>query len=167
MDEDSLSDWSKIVEKHAERVFRIAYRILGNVHDAEDISQQVFMEAKRVQQSGPIQSWSGLFARLATTRAIDGLRRRRKCVEIKEDHHVTSLEPLDHAVASELAAWLRHAVADLPEQQAAVFSLAHFEQLDRHEVAAVLAISVEAVSTTLYKARARLQEQLKSYHGMQ
>ena len=45
-------DWSKIVERHAERVFRIAYRVLGSVHDAEDVSQLVFIDAKRVQEAG-------------------------------------------------------------------------------------------------------------------
>jgi len=81
MAEEHPPDWHKIVERHAERVFRIAYRILGSVHDAEDVSQLVFIEAKRVQEAGPIQSWSGLFARLATTRAIDLARRRRKVLD--------------------------------------------------------------------------------------
>jgi RNA polymerase sigma-70 factor (ECF subfamily) len=166
MAEEHPPDWPKIVERHAERVFRIAYRILGSVHDAEDVSQLVFIDAQKVRESGPIQSWSGLFARLATTRAIDLLRRRRKSVEIDESQHVSNLEPHHHAVSEELAAWLRQAVAQLPEQQAAVFSLSHFEQLDRNEVAAILAISVEAASTALYKARRKLQEQLKSFNGV-
>ncbi len=166
MDEDSTPDWPKIVERHAERVFRIAYRILGSVHDSEDVSQIVFIEVKRLQRAGPIQSWSGLFARLATMRAIDLLRRRRRNIEIEETHFVSSIEPHHHVVAAELAEWLRKAVANLPEQQAAVFSLSHFEQLDRNEVAAILCISVESVSTTLYKARVKLQEQLKSHNGV-
>jgi len=166
MPEEHPPDWPRIVERHAERVFRIAYRILGSVHDAEDVSQSVFIEAKRVQEAGPIQSWSGLFARLATTRAIDLLRQRRKNVEIDETHYVSNLEPHHHVAGAELAAWLRSAAAQLPEQQAAVFALSHFEQLDRNEVAAILTISVEAVSTALYKARGRLQEQLKSFNGV-
>jgi RNA polymerase sigma-70 factor, ECF subfamily len=167
MAEENSPDWPKIVERHAERVFRIAYRILGSVHDAEDVSQSVFIEAKKLQESQPIQSWSGLFARLATTRAIDLLRRRRKNVEIDETQYVSNLEPHHHVVVAELSAWLRHAAARLPEQQAAVFSLTYFEQLDRNEVAAILTISVEAVSTALYKARSRLQAQLKSFNGVQ
>ena len=166
MDEDSTPDWPKIVERHAERVFRIAYRILGSVHDSEDVSQIVFIEVKRLQRAGPIQSWSGLFARLATMRAIDLLRRRRRNSEIEETQFVSSIEPHHHVVAAELAEWLRKAVANLPEQQAAVFSLSHFEQLDRNEVAAIMGISVESVSTTLYKARVKLQKQLKSHNGV-
>lgn len=163
MADEHPRDWPGIVDRHAERVFRIAYRILGSVHDAEDVSQLVFIDARRAQTAGPIQSWSGLFARLATTRAID-LLRRRKSVEIEEYHYVSNLEPHHHAVGAELATWLRNAAAQLPEQQAAVFSLSHFEQLDRNEVAAILSISVESVSTALYKARQRLQAHFKSFH---
>ena len=61
MSDDHSPNWNVIVERHAERVFRIAYRILGSVHDAEDVSQIVFTEALRVQADGPVQSWTGLF----------------------------------------------------------------------------------------------------------
>ena len=54
MAEEQPPDWPRIVERHAERVFRIAYRSLGSVHDAEDVSQLVFIDAKRVQETGPI-----------------------------------------------------------------------------------------------------------------
>ena len=158
-------DWTGIVERHAERVFRIAYRILGSVHDAEDVAQIVFVEAQRVHKAGPVQSWSGLFARLATTRAIDCLRRRRKSVSISENDHVTNTGPHENVVGSELADWLRGAAAKLPEQQASVFSLSHFEQLSRNEVAAILNISPETVSTALYKARQGLLEQLRFFNG--
>ena len=107
MAEEHPPDWPKIVVRHAERVFRIANHILGSVHDAEDVSQLVFIEAKNVQEAGPIQSWSGLFARLATTRAIDLLHRRRKSIEIVETQYVSNLEPHHHFVGAELAAWLR------------------------------------------------------------
>jgi RNA polymerase sigma factor (sigma-70 family) len=48
----------------------------------------------------------------------------------------------------------------LPDQQATVFAMSHFEQLSRDDVAAALGISPEAVSTALYKARKRLLTQL-------
>src|SRR5688500_4361790 len=165
MPDEHPRDWNAIVGRHAERVFRIAYRILGSVHDAEDVSQIVFTEALRVHASGPVQSWTGLFARLATVRAIDLLRRRRKTVPLADEDRVSHSGPHEHAVGAELAAWLRSAAGKLPEQQAAIFALTHFEQLDRDEVAAILSISPESVSTALYKARQRLLEQLNTFHG--
>ena len=41
MSDDHSPNWNVIVQRHAERVFRIAYRIVGSVHDAEDVSQIV------------------------------------------------------------------------------------------------------------------------------
>jgi RNA polymerase sigma-70 factor, ECF subfamily len=167
MSNDPTPNWNAIVQRHAERVFRIAYRILGSVHDAEDVSQIVFTEAFRAQTNGPVQSWSGLFARMATMRAIDLLRRRRKTLSIADDVHASHAGPHENAVGAELATWLRDATSKLPEQQAAIFSLTHFEQLDRNEVAAVLCVSPESVSTALYKARQRLLEQLNFINGTQ
>jgi RNA polymerase sigma-70 factor, ECF subfamily len=165
MSDEPSPNWNALVERHAERVFRIAFRILGSVHDAEDVSQLVFAEAFRVRADGPVQSWTGLFARLATVRAIDHLRRRRKVHTLGDDDRAPGADPHAQAVGAELAAWLRRAVSKLPEQQSAIFSLSHFEQLDRNEIAAVLNISPESVSTALYKARQRLQEQLSPTYG--
>ena len=161
------ANWNEIVERHAERIFRIAYRILGSVHDAEDVSQVVFAEAFRVFESGEVQSWSGLFARLSTVRSIDLVRRRKSTVTIADDDRVSNSGPYENAVGTELAAWLRLVVAELPRQQMEIFTLTHFEQLDRNEVAAILGISPESVSTALYKARQRLQEQLNTFNGVQ
>jgi RNA polymerase sigma-70 factor, ECF subfamily len=155
MPDENSPDWGQIVERHAERVFRIAFRILGSVQDAEDVSQIVFTEAVEVHAAGPVQSWIGLFVRLAT----------RAIIELREWDQISNVGPFDEAVGAELANWLRAAVNQLPEQQAAVFSLSYFEQLDRNEVAAVLGISPESVSTTLYKARQRLMTQIAVFNG--
>ena len=151
-----LLDWNRIVERHAHRVFRVAHHILGSVQDAEDVSQDVFAEAFRLNQSGPVQSWTGLLVRLATLRSIDRLRRARPAAELRDSDRITTVEPSDEAAARELAEWLRQSLARLPDQQAAVFAMAHFEQLSHDDVATTLGISTQAVSTALYKARQRL-----------
>jgi RNA polymerase sigma-70 factor, ECF subfamily len=164
MPEDESLNWDRIVERHSERVLRVALRILGSVPDAEDVSQDVFTEAVRFHRSGPIQSWTGLLVRLATVRAIDRLRRRRPSVELRECDRMSMVEPFEEVAATELAHWLREAMAQLPDQQAAVFAMFHFEQLSRDEVAASLDISPDAVSTALYKARQRLLTQLAIFN---
>lgn len=158
-------DWGRIVEHHAERVFRIAFRILGSTHDAEDVSQIVFTEAIAIHAAGPVQSWAGLLVRLATLRAIDFSRRRQPTVELDALERVSNVGPPEEAVGAELAAWLRSAIGQLPEQQEAIFSLIYFEQLDRNEVAAILNISPESVSTALCKARQKLMTQMTVFNG--
>ena len=151
MADSELRDWDRIVERHAKRVFRVALRILGSVQDSEDVSQDVFTEAFRLHKAGPVQRWTGLLVRLATLRSIDLLRRNRPTVELRDWDAMSTLEPFEAVAAAELAHWLRKAIAQLPDQQAAVFAMFHFEHLSRAEVSATLGISSEAVSTALYK----------------
>jgi len=164
MTNDVLPDWDRIVDRHAERVFRVALRILRSVQDAEDVSQDVFIEALRLHKAGPVQSWTGLLVRLATLRSLDRLRRNRPSLEIREGDRMSTVEPLDELEAQELARWLQKALAQLPDQQATVFAMHYFEQLSREEVSAALGVSLEAVSTTLYKARQRLLKQLAVFN---
>jgi len=164
MDISSSPDWDRIIERHARCVFRVAYRILGSVQDAEDVSQEVFTEAFRMHKAGPIQSWTGLLVRLATLRSIDRLRRHRPTVELREWDRISTVQPFEEVAASELAQWLRKAIHRLPDREATVFALVHFEQLSRDDIAATLSISPEAVSTLLYKARQHLQTQLVQFH---
>jgi RNA polymerase sigma-70 factor (ECF subfamily) len=143
---------------------RIATRILGSVHEAEDVAQEVFVEAFRLYRAGPVQSWAGLLVRLATLRAIDHRRRTRPTEDLVNTDHATTIGPFDVAVANELAQWLRAAVGLLPEQQAAIFTLTYFEHLSREEIASSLSISPDAVSAALYKARQRLLSQLSVFN---
>ena len=165
MTDNDLPDWDRIVELHAKRVFRVAFRILGSIQDAEDASQDVFEEAFRLHRAGPIQSWTGLLVRLATLRSIDRLRRRRSHAELRESDRITTIEPFDNMAADELAHWLRSAMAQLPDQQATVFVMFHFEKLTREEIAATLGVSPDSVSTALYKARQKLVTQLTVFHA--
>jgi len=161
---DDEPDWGRMVDEHGARVLRIATRILGSVHDAEDVAQDVFAEAYRLYRAEPVQSWAGLLVRLATLRAIDRRRRIRPLEELSDADRPTTIGPFDISVANELAEWLRGAVGRLPDQQAAIFSLTYFGQQSRDEVAATLGISPEAVSTALYKARQHLMSQLTLFN---
>jgi RNA polymerase sigma-70 factor, ECF subfamily len=165
MTDVELPDWDRIVERHAKCVFRIAMRILKSVQDAEDVSQDVFTEAFRMHKAGPVQSWAGLLVRLATLRSIDRLRRNRPTVELCESDRQSTVEPFEEVGAKELAHWLHMAIAQLPDQQATVFVMCHFEQLSRDQISEALGVSPEAVSTALYKARQRLLAQLAIFNN--
>jgi RNA polymerase sigma-70 factor, ECF subfamily len=158
MTESSMPDWRQIIEKHSLRVFRVAIRILGSVHDAEDVVQEAFTEAYRLHRSGPVQCWTGLLVRLTTLRAIDRLRRRKPVVSNDNVTPSSQINPVEEAMANELESRLRLAVVELPDQQATVFVMAHYEQMTHDAIAEHLNVSNESVASTLYKARLRLAE---------
>ena len=153
-------DWDRFVREHAERVLRIAMRIVGRIDDAEDVSQEVFRECFQIECQQGMLDPTAMAVRLATVRSLDRLRRRRTSfhhgAELRDDDRVTAIGPPEEAEAGELADWLRCTIAQLPPRQAEAFTLIAMEQVSREEAAALLGISVEAVSTALFKARKQL-----------
>ena len=68
-------DWQKIIKKHGPSVWKTAYRLLGDCTDAADCFQETFICALEVSRRQHVRNFSALLARLATSRAIDRLRR--------------------------------------------------------------------------------------------
>jgi len=154
--------WETIVRQYAPMVVSAAWRILGHAADAEDVAQEVFLEAYRNWNGHTDMQWTGLFKRLAVCRALDR-RRRRKLFETAELTEIPSPQagPMQTAASRESVAILRHAVGDLSLREAEVFCLRYFEDQSPSEIARALAIKPGAVATALSKARAKLQERLK------
>lgn len=151
-----MMDWERVVAENARDVYRVAFRMLGSEHDAEDVTQDVFCEALRIAESREIDDWAGMLRRIAALRSYDRLRRRRETVGLDVGSHIDA-DPSAEAVANELAVRLREAIGELSEQEAAVFSLRYFNSLSRDEIASSLEIAPAAVSTALYKARQKLK----------
>lgn len=159
----SDASWTEIVDEHGELVFRIAYRILGCVHDAEDVSQEVLLEA--FGMAGVPDA--GLLRRMSAFRAIDRLRRR------------VAMDPIDEqsgpiadrgggavCESDEQVECLRQAISRLPRQQSRCFWLRYVEGYSNREIAASLAISESAVSTALNKAKHRLRQLISNQNEM-
>jgi RNA polymerase sigma-70 factor (ECF subfamily) len=153
-----VADWDRIVREHGPLVFGTAWRILGHAADAEDVVQEVFLEAYRMCNAGPIRHWGGLLRRMAACRALDRLRQRRG-TQALEGLSLPSREddPEQAAVGKELAQSLRRAISQLPEREAEVFCLRYFEDLSYQEIAGALHISSGAVGVALHKARTKLE----------
>ena len=65
-----MTNWERIVREHGGMVFGTAWRVLGHAADCEDVVQEVFLEAHKLQQSQPVRNWPGLLRKLATYRAL-------------------------------------------------------------------------------------------------
>ena len=158
------TDWNRLIDDHGRAVFGVACRILGEPADAEDVVQEVFMEAQRVAASKKIKNWAAFLKRLAAFRSLDRLRQRKQTVPLDESFVADDRgNPQKIAMKVELDVAIRNAIAQLPQQQAAVLYLRYFENLSYQQIAQTLRVSQSAVGTALGKARCQLKVLLHSH----
>ena len=96
-------NWNALVQQEAEGVVNAALRVLGNSSDAEDVAQDVFVEAFQRWTAEANHRWSGLLRRMAVCRSLDQLRRSKRNKTLPDvlcDSSQT--EPSDDAIAGEL-----------------------------------------------------------------
>ena len=158
-----MTSWETIVREHGQMAFAAAWRVLGHAPDAEDAVQEALLSAFHLHRSQNVASWGALLRRLATCRALDLLRKRRRTQPLSQRAAAPAVrEPQALAVASELAQRLREALLQLAPREAEVFSLRHFGELTNEEIAAELEMTTGAVGIALFKARSRLKELLET-----
>ena len=146
--------------EHHTMVFRTAYRVTGNVSDAEDVLQTVFLRMVRRDDSAEaIERPENYLRRAAVHAALDLVRARRLSVEV-------DLERLPAATGSwpdqgDLRDLLRQELSELPARSAEIFTLRFFEGLTNPEIADALGISSITVAVTLHRTRRALQKKLR------
>lgn len=157
-----MSEWNPIVQNNAKIVVDAAFRIVGNLADAEDVAQTVFLEAYTKWKSSEANHWSGLLRQMAVRRAIDLLRARQTPQQLPAAVVDSAAQAVDQDfISRELIASVRNAVVDLPSREAEVFCLIYFEQLSHEDAAAALEMSKSAVAAALSRARGKLSKILR------
>lgn len=157
--------WAELVADHTDQVYRLAYRLTGNKHDAEDLTQDVFVRVfKSIHafQPGTLEGW---LHRITTNLFLDGARRRQRirmdALSIAPDHvwgSATGPEEL-HA-DGELDSDVAHALDALNPQQRVAVVLCDIEGLSYEEIAEVLDIKLGTVRSRIARGRAQLRESL-------
>ena len=151
--------WNDIVDEHGATLFRVAFRVLHNAHDAEDITQEVLLEAYQMPQVPN----AGLLRRMTTFRAIDRLRRHFKSEQLDEQISDSRFPSPDQISEDrERIHQLQYAISQLPKQQAQCFWLRYVDGLTNQETAAAIGVSASAVSTALNKARTKLRRAIQT-----
>lgn len=158
--------WEEIVQQHSARIFRLAYRLTGNRHDAEDLTQDVFVRVFRALPTFTPGNFEAWIHRITTNLFLDGARRRQRIrfdaldPEAGERLPDPAAGPEERYHLSNLDGDVRTALLALrPEFRAAVV-LADIEGLPYDEVAAALGIKLGTVRSRIHRGRAQLREQL-------
>jgi RNA polymerase sigma factor (sigma-70 family) len=158
--------WDEIVRQHSPRVHRLAYRLTGNRHDADDLTQDVFVRVFRSLASYTPGTFEGWLHRITTNLFLDGVRRKARIrfEALPEDaERVVGNSPSPEKVwhDSHLDAELDRALAALPPDFRAAVVLCDVEQLSYEEVAATLGIKLGTVRSRIHRGRSQLRAALE------
>jgi RNA polymerase sigma factor (sigma-70 family) len=159
--------WEEIVREHSARVYRLAYRLTGNTHDAEDLTQEVFVRVFRSLSSYTPGTFEGWLHRITTNLFLDMARRRQRIrfegLGEETESRLGGTEPTpaqafdDRHLDGDIQAALK---ALAPEYRAAVI-LCDIEGLTYEEIADALNVKLGTVRSRIHRGRAQLREALE------
>lgn len=166
-DAADMPSWSELVAQHGDRVYRLAFRLCGNAHDAEDITQEAFIRVFRSLDKYKPGTFEGWMHRIVTNLFLDLARRRGRIrfEALPEDaERVPGRERSPEQVLSEESfdPVLQTALANLsPEFRAAVV-LSDIEDLSYEEVGRILGVKMGTVRSRIHRGRAALRAELEA-----
>jgi RNA polymerase sigma-70 factor (ECF subfamily) len=159
--------WDQVVRDHSARVYRLAYRLTGNVPDAEDLTQEVFVRVFRSLPTYTPGTFEGWLHRITTNLFLDMARRRQRIrfegLGEEAAGRLSGDEPTPAQAfdARHLDDDVQRAIAALaPEYRAAVV-LCDIEGLSYEEVAATLGVKLGTVRSRIHRGRAQLRVALE------
>jgi RNA polymerase sigma factor (sigma-70 family) len=159
--------WEEVVQEHSARVYRLAYRLTGNRHDAEDLTQEVFVRVFRSLSSYTPGTFEGWLHRITTNLFLDQVRRKQRIRFDALPDDASDRLPGQADLGPERA-WehnnLDHdveaALATLPPDFRAAVVLCDIEGLSYEEIAATLGIKLGTVRSRIHRGRAQLRAAL-------
>ena len=160
--------WEQIVREHSGRVYRLAYRLTGNRHDAEDLTQEVFVRVFRSLSTFTPGTFEGWLHRITTNLFLDQVRRKARirmdAMGEDADRYAATGEGDDPERGFEhqnLDHDVQRALDALPPEYRAAVVLCDIEGLSYEEIAVTLGIKLGTVRSRIHRARARLRASLE------
>jgi RNA polymerase sigma-70 factor (ECF subfamily) len=158
------SEFERLLVESSSLAFRVAFSVLRQREDAEDVAQEAFIKAhrnfRRLRERASFRAW---LVRLTWRLALDRQRANRRRVSRDAEHnrHRPTIDNSDPALASERSALVWQAIDALPETLRLPLVLSGIEGHDVREVASLLGLPEGTVKSRLFKAREKMKESLK------
>jgi RNA polymerase sigma factor (sigma-70 family) len=153
-------------DAHHALIFRVAYRMTGNAHDAEDVLQTVFLRlASRDARSAGIENAESYLRCAAVHASLNLLElRSRKDVPL-EGISEPAGRGISFGAQRDLSEVLRLAIGKLDRRSAEMFALRFIEGHSNPEIAEMYSVSTLVVAVTLHRARKQLQKDIREMGG--
>ena len=166
------SAFRELVETFQKQVFNTCNALVHNTHDADDLSQEVFIEVFRsagnFRGNSKLSTW---IYRIAVNKSLNHIRqlKRRNWLQSFEDFFIKKCPqysaddislPSETIMNSQLASQLHKAIDSLAENQRTAFLLNKYEELSYRQIAEVMQTTVPAVESLIHRAKLNLQKKL-------
>jgi RNA polymerase sigma-70 factor (ECF subfamily) len=150
----------ELVNRYHRSVFNVTLRMLGNVQDAEDVTQTTFGNAFSALDSyNPKYRFFSWIYRMAVNESLNTLKRRRNLVSLDGSFDVPAPGPVSQS-AADAEDRVGSALLELKPDDRAVVVLKHFVSFSYEEISEVLDVPVKTVKSRLFTARERMRQSL-------
>jgi RNA polymerase sigma-70 factor (ECF subfamily) len=162
-----------LVDRHSRSVFRLAFRMTSNEHDAEDVVQETFLRAYRQLDNYESRSSFGTWLyRIAANCSLDLVRARRRrdeqyaSADSGEDDPMLRIpagtpQPDRLAMSGEVGERVQTALGGLTPQERMAFVLRHFEGHSIEEIGSTLGLNANATKNSIFRAVQKLRRELE------
>ena len=164
------SEFKLLVLPHSSRLYRMAFRLMSNREEAEDIVQEVYVKLWGMRnQLNSYNSVEALAVRITRNLCLDNLRRRKvnqnamKAEQMKEEMH--SVSPAEQLEKKEEAEMIHTLIAALPEPQRSLVHLRHLEGKEYEEISEMVNMNVNAIRVSISRARKQMREMLEKQYS--
>lgn len=151
--------FNTLVDDHGPALFRMAYRMVGDRHEAEDVVQETYRSAwrsrERYQSGRGDRAW---LASILRRRVVDRWRRRRPPVVVQGELTLDVSVPAEDPLADELSDEMQRSLDRLPKELRETLLLVVVGELTHQEVADLLGVPLGTVLSRVSRARRRLRE---------
>jgi RNA polymerase sigma-70 factor (ECF subfamily) len=166
--------FAELVELYKDKIFHLAYRMLNNRHEAEDVVQDTFLRVyKNLERYDENQKFSTWIYRIGTNLCIDRLRKRKPTYSL--DAEMNDQEGIDgyamipsedrtpetEYMLSETQQMIRQAIDSLPAKYKTVMVLRYMQELSLQEISDVLDMPVTTIKTRVHRGREFLRKKLE------
>jgi RNA polymerase sigma-70 factor (ECF subfamily) len=153
------AQFAALVARRSLFVYRVAYAVLRNVFDAEDVVQDTFLKLYRTHAWAGMKDEKAFLARTAWRIAVDR-RRKRQHGALDAEMRSNAANPEEAAIQGDWSAMVQRLVDALPEELRLPLALAGVEELSSREIAGVMGIAEGTVRTRIMRGRQMVKEKL-------
>jgi len=167
--EGSHEAFATLVDRHSNRFYRMAYRLVSSKDDAEDIVQEAFLklwDRPNLWKPGKGGKFTTWFYRVVINLCFDH-RKKKKLINLPEDIEFSDENSGPDVLydVHQKQALLERFIHELPERQQLAVNLCFYEGLSNNEAAQIIGVKVKALQSLVMRAKTTLKYNVKQYLG--